>query len=274
MKVDLIYFKTLYRYEMERTNLGLFFKRKNKKIENQQDIQLDTNKIPAHIAIIMDGNGRWAKERNLPRTMGHRAGMDTIRKIVKESSKLGIRYLTLYAFSTENWKRPQDEVSALMKLVVEYIAKEIDELHKNEVVFNVIGDTTKLPEPCQKSIESAKEKTKNNKGLTLNIALNYGGRDEIVSGIKKIAKEIKDGSIYVDDINEAVISNHLYTKGMPDPDIIIRPSGELRISNFLLWQGAYSEFWFSNINWPDFTEEDLKRAIIDFQNRNRRFGGV
>lgn len=254
--------------------MGLFFKRKNKKIENQQDIQLDTNKIPAHIAIIMDGNGRWAKERNLPRTMGHRAGMDTIRKIVKESSKLGIRYLTLYAFSTENWKRPQDEVSALMKLVVEYIAKEIDELHKNEVVFNVIGDTTKLPEPCQKSIESAKEKTKNNKGLTLNIALNYGGRDEIVSGIKKIAKEIKDGSIYVDDINEAVISNHLYTKGMPDPDIIIRPSGELRISNFLLWQGAYSEFWFSNINWPDFTEEDLKRAIIDFQNRNRRFGGV
>lgn len=259
---------------MERTNLGLFFKRKNKKIENQQDIELDTNKIPAHIAIIMDGNGRWAKERNLPRTMGHRAGMDTIRKIVKESSKLGIRYLTLYAFSTENWKRPQDEVSALMKLVVEYIAKEIDELHKNEVVFNVIGDTTKLPEPCQKSIKSAKEKTKNNKGLTLNIALNYGGRDEIVSGIKKIARKIKDGSISVEDINEDVISNHLFTKGMPDPDIIIRPSGELRISNFLLWQGAYSEFWFSNINWPDFTEKDLKRAIIDFQNRNRRFGGV
>jgi len=259
---------------MERTNLGLFFKRKHKKIENQQVLELDANKIPAHIAIIMDGNGRWAKERNLPRTIGHRAGMDTIRKIVKESSKLGVRYLTLYAFSTENWKRPQDEVSALMKLVVEYIAKEIDELHKNEVVFNVIGDTTKLPEPCQKSIELAKEKTKKNKGLTLNIALNYGGRDEIISGIKKLAMDIKDGIVSVEQINEAVISNHLYTKGMPDPDIIIRPSGELRISNFLLWQSAYSEFWFSNINWPDFTEEDLRRAIIDFQNRNRRFGGV
>lgn len=254
--------------------MGLFFNNKKKKSEKSEEIIIDKTNIPAHIAVIMDGNGRWAKERNLPRTMGHRAGMDTIRKIVKESSKLGVRYLTLYAFSTENWKRPEDEVTALMKLVVEFIGKEINELHKNEVVFNVIGDISKLPQVCQESIFSAKEKTKNNKGLTLNIALNYGGRDEIVSGVKKIAQEILDNNIKVEDIDEQLISNHLYTSGMPDPDIVIRPSGELRLSNYLLWQSAYSEFWFSNINWPDFTERDLHKAISDYQNRNRRFGGV
>lgn len=254
--------------------MGLFFNNKKKKSEKSEEIIIDKTNIPPHIAVIMDGNGRWAKERNLPRTMGHRAGMDTIRKIVKESSKLGVRYLTLYAFSTENWKRPEDEVTALMKLVVEFIGKEINELHKNEVVFNVIGDISKLPQVCQESIFSAKEKTKNNKGLTLNIALNYGGRDEIVSGVKKIAQEILDNNIKVEDIDEKVISNHLYTSGMPDPDIVIRPSGELRLSNYLLWQSAYSEFWFSNINWPDFTERDLHKAISDYQNRNRRFGGV
>ncbi|EQB88166.1 undecaprenyl diphosphate synthase [Clostridium punense] len=254
--------------------MGLFFNNKRKKSEKSEEIIIDKTNIPAHIAVIMDGNGRWAKERNLPRTMGHRAGMDTIRKIVKESSKLGVRYLTLYAFSTENWKRPEDEVTALMKLVVEFIGKEINELHKNEVVFNVIGDISKLPQVCQESIFSAKEKTKNNKGLTLNIALNYGGRDEIVSGVKKIAQEILDNNIKVEDIDEQLISNHLYTSGMPDPDIVIRPSGELRLSNYLLWQSAYSEFWFSNINWPDFTERDLHKAISDYQNRNRRFGGV
>lgn len=259
---------------MEREKLGLFFNNKKKKSEKSEEIIIDKTNIPPHIAVIMDGNGRWAKERNLPRTMGHRAGMDTIRKIVKESSKLGVRYLTLYAFSTENWKRPEDEVTALMKLVVEFIGKEINELHKNEVVFNVIGDISKLPQVCQESIFSAKEKTKNNKGLTLNIALNYGGRDEIVSGVKKIAQKILDNNIKVEDIDEKVISNHLYTSGMPDPDIVIRPSGELRLSNYLLWQSAYSEFWFSNINWPDFTERDLHKAISDYQNRNRRFGGV
>jgi undecaprenyl diphosphate synthase len=257
---------------MERECLGLFFKRKRKK--ESRDIVLDKSRIPIHIAIIMDGNGRWAKERNLPRTVGHRAGMDTIRRIVKECSRLGVRYLTLYAFSTENWKRPQEEVSALMKLVVEYITKEIDELHKNKVIFNVIGDISKLPEACQQSIKVAKEKTKDNGGLTLNIALNYGGRDEIISGVKEIAEEVLKGTLRVSDIDSGVVSNHLYTRGMPDPDIIIRPSGELRLSNYLLWQSAYSEFWFSDINWPDFQEEDLHNAIIDFQNRNRRFGGV
>lgn len=264
----------IYRYEMEREHLGLFFKNKRKIKEQQKELTLDLSKIPCHIAIIMDGNGRWAKERSLPRTMGHRAGMDAIRKIVKECSRLGVRYLTLYAFSTENWRRPQDEVSALMKLIVEYIAKEIDELHENEVVFNVIGDITKLPNLCQQSIYSAKEKTRNNKGLTLNLALNYGGRDEIVAGIREIAEEISKGTLNVEEINEKVIENHLYTRGMPDPDIIIRPSGELRLSNYLLWQSAYSEFWFSNIYWPDFKEEHLQQAIADYQNRNRRFGGI
>lgn len=259
---------------MERKYLGLFFNNNKRKQKESQEIIIDTNNVPAHIAIIMDGNGRWAKERSLPRTMGHRAGMDTIRKIVKECSKLGVRYLTLYAFSTENWKRPQEEVTALMKLVVEFIGKEIDELHKNEVVFNVIGDVSKLPELCQQSIESAKEKTKNNRGLTLNIALNYGGRDEIVSGVREIAQELLNKEINLEDIGEKLISDHLYTRGMPDPDIVIRPSGELRLSNYLLWQSAYSEFWFSNINWPDFTEGDLHKAISDYQNRNRRFGGV
>ncbi len=240
----------------------------------KEKIQLDMERIPAHIAIIMDGNGRWAKQRKLPRTMGHRAGMKNIKMMVEESSNLGVRYLTLYAFSTENWKRPVEEVGALMDLVVEFINKEFEELHRNNVRLNSIGDISKLPEKSKAAIEDAKYKTRNNTGLTLNIALNYGGRDEIVRGVKEIAKEVLEGKLKADNIDEKVISDHLYTSGMPDPDIIIRPSGELRISNYLLWQSAYSEFWFSNINWPDFTKEDLRRAISDFQNRDRRFGGV
>ncbi|WP_425544755.1 isoprenyl transferase [Clostridium subterminale] len=240
----------------------------------KEKIQLDMERIPAHIAIIMDGNGRWAKQRKLPRTMGHRAGMKNIKMMVEESSNLGVRYLTLYAFSTENWKRPVEEVGALMDLVVEFINKEFEELHRNNVRLNSIGDISKLPEKSKASIEDAKYKTRNNTGLTLNIALNYGGRDEIVRGVKEIAKEVLEGKLKAENIDEKVISDHLYTSGMPDPDIIIRPSGELRISNYLLWQSAYSEFWFSNINWPDFTKEDLRRAISDFQNRDRRFGGV
>ena len=247
---------------------------KLKKNINSEKIQLDMEKIPAHIAIIMDGNGRWAKQRKLPRTMGHRAGMKNIKMMVEESSNLGVKYLTLYAFSTENWKRPTEEVGALMDLVVEFIDKEFEELHRNNVKLNSIGDISKLPAKSRIAIEDAKEKTRNNTGLTLNIALNYGGRDEIVRGVKEIAKDVVEGKLKIDSIDDQVISNHLYTKGMPDPDIIIRPSGELRISNYLLWQSAYSEFWFSNINWPDFTKADLRRAISDFQNRDRRFGGV
>jgi len=256
---------------MERYILDIF---KFKKDTIKEKIQLDMERIPAHIAIIMDGNGRWAKQRKLPRTMGHRAGMKNIKMMVEESSNLGVEYLTLYAFSTENWKRSKEEVGALMDLVVEFINKEFEELHKNNVKLNSIGDISKLPEKSKAAVEDAMYKTRNNTGLTLNIALNYGGRDEIVKGVKEIAKEVLEGKLQLDEIDDNIISDHLYTSGMPDPDIIIRPSGELRLSNYLLWQSAYSEFWFSNINWPDFTKEDLRRAISDFQKRDRRFGGV
>ncbi len=256
---------------MERYILDIF---KFKKDAIKEKIQLDMERIPAHIAIIMDGNGRWAKQRRLPRTMGHRAGMKNIKMMVEESSNLGVKYLTLYAFSTENWKRSKEEVGALMGLVVEFINKEFDELHRNNVKLNSIGDISKLPEKSKAAVEDAMYKTRNNTGLTLNIALNYGGRDEIVKGVKEIAKEVLEGKLQLDEIDDNIISDHLYTSGMPDPDIIIRPSGELRLSNYLLWQSAYSEFWFSNINWPDFTKEDLRRAISDFQKRDRRFGGV
>jgi len=256
---------------MERYIMDIF---KFKKDAIKEKIQLDMERIPAHIAIIMDGNGRWAKQRKLPRTMGHRAGMKNIKMMVEESSNLGVNYLTLYAFSTENWKRTKEEVGALMDLVVEFINKEFEELHRNNVKLNSIGDISKLPEKSKAAVEDAMYKTRNNTGLTLNIALNYGGRDEIVKGVKEIAKEVLEGKLQIDNIDDKIISDHLYTSGMPDPDIIIRPSGELRLSNYLLWQSAYSEFWFSNINWPDFTKEDLRRAISDFQKRDRRFGGV
>ncbi len=240
----------------------------------KEKIQLDMERIPSHIAIIMDGNGRWAKQRKLPRTMGHRAGMKNIKMMVEESSNLGVKYLTLYAFSTENWKRSKEEVGALMDLVVEFINKEFEELHRNNVKLNSIGDISKLPEKSKAAVEDTMYKTRNNTGLTLNIALNYGGRDEIVKGVKEVAKEVLEGKLQVDNIDDKIISDHLYTSGMPDPDIVIRPSGELRLSNYLLWQSAYSEFWFSDINWPDFKKEDLRRAISDFQKRDRRFGGV
>lgn len=249
----------------------MFFLFKRKKKDEKLNI---TGEMPKHIAIIMDGNGRWAKEKNLPRAMGHKAGVETIREVVKECNRLGIKYLTLYAFSTENWKRPQDEVNSLMKLLIEYLKKEIEELHKNNVVVNHIGDVSRLPQACQAELLNAYNKTKNNTGITMNLALNYGGRDEILTAVKKILGEYSKGSIKINDIDEQTFSKFLYTSGMPDPDLIIRPSGEQRVSNFLLWQCAYSEFWYSNINWPDFTMKDLHKAIEDFQKRDRRFGGV
>ncbi|MDU5107824.1 isoprenyl transferase [Clostridium sp.] len=245
-------------------------KRKKQKLEKS----IDKDNIPKHIAIIMDGNGRWAKQRKLPRTMGHKAGVETIRRVIKESHVLGIKYLTLYAFSTENWKRPDDEVSALMKLLVDYLRSELAELNKNEVVIRVLGDVKKLPKDAQKEILEAIDVTKNNKGIVLNIAFNYGGRDEIVRATKLVAKEVKNGNLDIEDIDENIFEKYLYTDGTPDPDLIIRPSGEQRISNFLLWQCAYSEFWYSNVCWPDFKEEHLHEAIYDYQNRDRRYGGV
>lgn len=242
-----------------------FFNKKKAKVE-VNDLNYDA--MPKHIAIIMDGNGRWAKKRGLPRTLGHKAGVEAIRGIVKECNKLGIKYLTLYAFSTENWVRPQDEVNALMNLLVEYLKNEFEELNSNNVVINHIGDISKLPKKCQDELISAYNKTKNNTGVVLNLALNYGGRNEIVSAVNEMLKN------NIKSITEEEFNKYLYTANMPDPDIIIRPSGEQRLSNFMLWQCAYSEFWYADICWPDFKENDLHKAIYDYQKRDRRFGGI
>ncbi|PJI10187.1 MULTISPECIES: isoprenyl transferase [Clostridium] len=253
----------------------LNFTKSNKNIGDNTDI--DFSNIPQHIAIIMDGNGRWAKKRNLPRTMGHKAGGETLRKIVKECSDIGVKYLTVYGFSTENWVRPKDEVNAIMKLIVEILKKYFEEMNKNNVIVNPIGDISGLPEACIKTLNNAKDKTKDNTGLMLNLALNYGGRNEIVNAVKNLFIDYDNNKISKNDIlnlSEDKFSSYLYTGDIPDPDIIIRPSGEKRLSNFLLWQCAYSEFWYSNINWPDFSEADLHQAIRDYQNRDRRYGGV
>ena len=242
--------------------------------ENKEEIQLDFDNIPKHIAIIMDGNGRWAKQRKLPRSMGHKAGVETIRRILKEADRLGVKYITLYAFSTENWKRPKDEVDALMKLLVQYLTNEVEGLHQNGVILRILGDINALPGAVKEKICEAIDLTKNNKGIVLNVAFNYGGRNEIVRAIKNIVSDVESGNVNEENIDENLISNYLYTKDSPDPDLIIRPSGEQRISNFVLWQCAYSEFWYSNVNWPDFSESDLQKAIYDYQNRDRRFGGV
>lgn len=236
------------------------------------DINLD--KVPAHIAIIMDGNGRWAKSRFMPRTYGHKVGVETIRKVVKECSRLGVKYLTLYAFSTENWKRPKDEVSALMGLLVKYLRNELEELHKNNVKILTIGDISKLPQACIEELDHAKEKTKDNTGLVMSLALNYGGRNDLVNAVKNISQEVVDGKISVDDIGDDLISSHLSTKESPDPDLVVRTSGEQRLSNFLLWELAYSEFYFAEIHWPDFDEKELQKAIFAYQSRDRRFGGI
>ncbi len=252
----------------------MFFKKKVSIKEEEILREIDSNNIPKHIAIIMDGNGRWAKKRGLPRTIGHRAGVETIRNIVKASSKIGIKYLTLYAFSTENWKRPKDEVSALMSLLVEFLRKEIDELNSNNVVVQTIGDISQLPEICQKELDRAYDITKDNSGLRLNLALNYGGRDEIVRAINKMFSDFKAEKFKIENIDDMLISSYLDTSGTPDPDLLIRPSGEYRISNFLLWQIAYSEMWFADIYWPDFKPYHLYKAILEYQERDRRFGGI
>ena len=236
------------------------------------DIQLD--KVPNHIAIIMDGNGRWAKSRFLPRTAGHKAGVETIRKVLKECQRLGIKHLTLYAFSTENWKRPKIEVDTLMNLLTAYLKSEVKELHSNNVKISTVGDIEKLPSACIKQLEYAKELTKDNTGVNLNLALNYGSRYDIKNAMIDIAKDVKYGKIKVENIDEDLISNYLSTKSIIDPDLIIRTSGEQRLSNFLLWEAAYTEFYFTDIHWPDFNEKELQKAIYEYQNRDRRFGGI
>ena len=235
---------------------------------------LDKSRIPAHVAIIMDGNGRWAKERGMVRVQGHRAGMEALREIVKRSDVLGVKYLTVYAFSTENWKRSIDEVSGIFKLLVLYVASELEELNRNNVHVNIIGDWSIVPEDARNSIRKALKTTENNTGLVFNIALNYGGRAEIVRSVKAIAEQVKSGELDPSAITEDTFSDTLYTGGMPDPDLIIRTGGEYRLSNFLTWQSAYSELVVTKLYWPDFTPEEYEKAIEEFQGRDRRFGGI
>lgn len=222
----------------------------------------------------MDGNGRWAKSRMMPRTYGHKAGVETIRKVVEEAQRLGIKYLTLYAFSTENWKRPKDEVSALMKLLVTYLRKELAELDKNGVKINTIGNISKLPQVCVEELEKSKEKTKDNKSLVLTLALNYGGRADIIDAVKNICAAVQSSKLDINSIDDDLFSKYLDTKDIIDPDLVIRTSGEQRLSNFLLWEVAYSEFYYTDIHWPDFDEEELQKAVYYYQKRDRRFGGV
>ncbi len=230
--------------------------------------------MPRHIAIVMDGNGRWAKQRGLPRLAGHNAGMMVLKEIVKKTSTLGIEHLTVYAFSTENWKRPQDEVGGIFKILVYYVDKELAELHQNNVKVSILGDYSTLPKDAVKKLEEAMERTKENTGLCFHIALNYGGRDEILRAVRALAKETLEGKLLPEEITAEVFSEQLYTVGLPDPDLVIRTSGELRLSNFLLWQTAYSELIFPDTYWPDFTPERLEECITEYQGRTRRFGGV
>lgn len=233
----------------------------------------DGTNIPQHIAIIMDGNRRWAKERNISVPEGHKRGAETLENIAKYCNKIGIKYLTAYAFSTENWKRAKDEVGALMNLLRAYLDRFSKKADVDNIRIKVLGDIEILEDGLKKSIRKAVEKTKNNTGLTLNIALNYGGRAEIVQAVKKIAKSVKEGSLNPEDINEDIVSSNLYTAGEPDPDLLIRTSGEIRTSNFLPWQIVYSEFYFVQKYWPDFNEQDIDEAIKVYQKRNRKFGG-
>ena len=245
------------------------FKRKSKINKS-----IDYDRLPVHIGVIMDGNGRWAKKRGLPRSAGHSAGADSLKKIVTECNNMGIKYITVYAFSTENWKRPKEEVDYLMNLLMDYLKNAETTLAGENVVIKAIGSRRELSDELCEQIKKTEEFTKNNDGIVMNIALNYGSREEIVNSVKTICKNVQNGEYSIDDINAQMISDNLYTKSQPDPDLIIRTSGEERISNFLLWQLAYSELWFTDKLWPDFNVHDLHRAIIDYQNRNRRYGGV
>jgi undecaprenyl diphosphate synthase len=240
--------------------------------EAQLLAQVDLERLPQHIAVIMDGNGRWAKKRHLPRIAGHRAGIRAVRQAVEACARLGVPYLTLYAFSVENWKRPHTEIKLLMDLLREYLKKEITELNRQNIRLSVIGRIAELPKPVLKDLDNAIEKTCKNSGLRLTLALNYGARAEMVDAVRALAEKLrKNGSM---DIDEATLSQYLYTRELPDPDLLVRTSGELRVSNFLLWQIAYAEIWVTDTLWPDFTQNHLFQAIIDYQKRERRYGGL
>jgi undecaprenyl diphosphate synthase len=230
--------------------------------------------IPHHVAVIMDGNGRWAKKRGLPRIAGHREGMKTVKEIVRSANELGIGVLTLYAFSTENWKRPKQEVEFLMKLPEEYILSELQDMMKRNIRVQMMGKETGLPESTLRAIREAQAQTSENQGMIVNFALNYGSRDELIQTMRRFALEVKQGKRSIDEIDERAFSSELFTSGLPDPDLLIRTSGEIRLSNFMLWQLAYTELWFTDVLWPDFSTQDLHRAIQEYQRRARRYGAV
>jgi len=236
--------------------------------------QIDVNNLPLHVAIIMDGNGRWAKKKGAVRIFGHRNAIQAVTDVTEGCGELGIKYLTLYAFSTENWGRPKEEVDALMELLVNTIKKEINNLMENRVRLQTIGDISHLPKTCQRNLNEAKETTKNNTGLTVLLALNYSGRWEILEAARKLARDARQGILDPEDIDEKMFSNQLETRGVPDPELLIRTSGEQRVSNFLLWQIAYTELYITKTLWPDFRKEDLYEAIYSYQHRERRFGKV
>jgi len=236
--------------------------------------QIDLARLPRHIAVIMDGNGRWAHRRRLPRIAGHRAGAQAVREAVEASSQLGVAALTLYAFSTENWKRPRTEIDTLMTLLREYLRKELAEIHRNNILLQIQGGYEQLPREVQQDLEDALRQTAENTGMVLNVALNYSARAELVDAFQAILREMRQSNSLETEITEQTIADHLYTRGMPDPDLLIRTSGEMRVSNFLLWQIAYAEIWVTDTCWPDFTRRHLYQAILDFQKRERRYGGL
>ena len=236
--------------------------------------RIDARRVPSHVAIIMDGNGRWAKRRNLPRTAGHEAGVKAVREVVKAAAEIGVKYLTLYTFSVENWKRPREEVTAIMRLLTRTTKNEIDELNRNNVKLITTGRIDGLSPTRRKVLALAAARTKKNTGLVLNLALNYGGRSEIIDAVKAIASSVKSGIINPLEINEELFANYLYTAGIPDPDLLVRTSGERRLSNFLLWQTSYTELYITDVLWPDFGRKELFDAVIDYQGRERRFGTI
>ena len=235
-------------------------------------MEFDKENMPKHIAIIMDGNRRWARAQGKPASFGHKEGAKTLEKIVRYANKIGLKHITVYAFSTENWKRAEEEVKALMMLLQNYLDEYAKRADTENIKVKILGDITQLSEGMQKSIKKCMERTKDNTGITFNIALNYGGRNELIRAIKNIALQVKENKLDIKDISEEIVSDNLYTKNQPDPDLLIRTSGELRLSNFLPWQLVYSEFLFIDKNWPDFEEEDLDKAIIEYQKRTRKFG--
>ena len=234
----------------------------------------NSGKVPGHVAIIMDGNGRWAKSRNLPRTQGHIEGVRRVEELMEYAPRLGIKVLTLFTFSTENWTRPEHEVSMLMETLISVLRNKIRTLTENNIKFHFIGKKEGIPESVLRAITATIEETKNNTGMIVNMAFNYGSRVEMIDAVKEIARDVQGGRLSVDNISEKVFSDHLYTKDLPDPDLLIRTSGEKRISNFLLWQLSYTEFYFTNKFWPEFTAEELQKAMADFQGRERRFGNI